>query len=232
MNAQLNSGLSARVASRLTTSLSVTALSLVSAALMLSAAPVMAQSKPAAKAAASAAAPSTAPATAPAAAKLVPTGSDITFTFKQMGVPVDGHFKRFDAQLAFDPKKPETGKVSLAIDLSAATLGDPAFDAELLKPEWFNTKKVPQATFQSTAIKALGGGKFEAAGKLSIKGQVRDVVVPVTLAQAGGTTTATGVVAIKRLDYNIGDGEWKDTSMVANDVQVKFKLAFTGVAPL
>lgn len=226
MHARLTQGLS----SRLATSLSVTALALASAALMLSAAPVMAQSKPAAKPAASA--PATAPAAAPAAAKLVPAGSDITFTFKQMGVPVDGHFKRFDAQLAFDPKKPEAGKVSLAIDLSAATLGDPQFDAELLKPEWFNAKKVPQATFQSTTIKALGGGKFEAAGKLSIKGQVRDVVVPVTLTQAAGTTTATGVVAIKRLDYNIGDGEWKDTSMVANDVQVKFKLAFTGVAPL
>lgn len=230
MHARLTQGLS----SRLATSLSVTALALASAALMLSAAPVMAQSKPAAKPAAStpAAAPATTQAAAPAAAKLVPAGSDITFTFKQMGVPVDGHFKRFDAQLAFDPKKPEAGKVSLAIDLSAATLGDPQFDAELLKPEWFNTKKVPQATFQSTSIKALGGGKFEAAGKLSIKGQVRDVVVPVTLTQAAGTTTATGVVAIKRLDYNIGDGEWKDTSMVANDVQVKFKLAFTGVAPL
>lgn len=222
MQARLTQGLS----SRLATSLSVTALALASAALMLSAAPVMAQSKPAAKPAASA------PAAAPAAAKLVPAGSDISFTFKQMGVPVDGHFKRFDAQLAFDPKKPEAGKVSLAIDLSAATLGDPQFDAELVKPEWFNTKKVPQATFQSTSIKALGGGKFEAAGKLSIKGQVRDVVVPVTLTQAAGTTTAAGVVAIKRLDYNIGDGEWKDTSMVANDVQVKFKLAFTGVAPL
>lgn len=233
MNARLTQGpFSRQGAHRLATSLSVTALALASAALMLSASPVMAQSKPAAKPAASAAATTPAAAAPAAAAKLVPAGSDLTFTFKQMGVAVDGHFKRFDAQLAFDPKKPETGKVTLTIDLTSATLGDPAFDAELLKPEWFNAKKVPQATFQSTAIKALGGGKFEATGKLNIKGQVRDVVVPVALTQAGGTTTATGVVAIKRLDYNIGDGEWKDTSMVANDVQVKFKLAFTGVAPL
>jgi hypothetical protein len=57
-------------------------------------------------------------------------------------------------------------------------------------------------------------------------------VVPVTLTQAGGTTTATGAFAIKRLEFKIGEGEWADTSMVANDVQVKFKLAVTGVAPL
>ena len=162
----------------------------------------------------------------------MPAQSDIAFTFRQMGVPVDGHFKKFDAQLAFDPKNAAAGKVTLSIELGSATLGDAATDAELVKPEWFNVKKVPTATFQSTAIKALGGGKFEATGKLTIKGQVKDVVVPVALAQAGGTTTATGAFAIKRLDFNIGEGEWKDTAMVANDVQVKFKLVITGMAPL
>lgn len=207
---------------RMATHLSITALSVLSAALLL-AAPAMAQTKPAAPPAAAAAA---------AAPKLVPAQSDIAFTFRQMGVPVDGHFKKFDAQLAFDPKNAAAGKVTLSIELGSATLGDAATDAELVKPEWFNVKKVPTATFQSTAIKALGGGKFEATGKLTIKGQVKDVVVPVALAQAGGTTTATGAFAIKRLDFNIGEGEWKDTSMVANDVQVKFKLALTGMAPL
>ena len=67
---------------------------------------------------------------------------------------------------------------------------------------------------------------------LAIKGASQGVVVPVSVTQAGGTTTASGAFAIKRLDFKIGDGEWKDTSMVANEVQVKFKLALTGVAPL
>jgi polyisoprenoid-binding protein YceI len=206
---------------RMATHLSITALSVLSAALLL-ATPAMAQTKPAAAPAAA----------APAAAKLVPAQSDIAFTFRQMGVPVEGHFKKFDAQLAFDPKNAAAGKVSLSIDLGSATIGDAATDAELVKPDWFDAKKVPTATFQSTAIKALGGGKFEVTGKLTIKGKARDAVVPVALTQAGGTTTATGAFGIKRLDFNIGDGEWKDTGIVANDVQVKFKLAFTGMAPL
>ncbi|MFX1680057.1 YceI family protein [Mitsuaria sp. CC2] len=208
---------------RMATHLSITALSVLSAALFL-AAPAMAQTKPAAAPAATAA--------ATAAPKLVPAQSDIAFTFRQMGVPVDGHFKKFDAQLAFDPKNAAAGKVSLSIELASATIGDAATDAELVKPEWFDAKKIPAATFQSTAIKALGGGKFEATGKLTIKGQPKDVVVPFALAQAGGTTTATGAFAMKRLDLKIGEGEWKDTSIVANDVQVKFKLAVTGMGPL
>jgi len=79
---------------------------------------------------------------------------------------------------------------------------------------------------------ALGGGRFEVAGKLAIKGQTKDLAVPVQLTQAGGLTTATGTFGLKRLDFKIGDGDWADTSVVANDVQVKFKLVLQGVPAL
>ncbi|KQV99788.1 YceI family protein [Rhizobacter sp. Root1221] len=170
----------------------------------------------------------------PAAAqqKLVPAQSEIAFTSRQMGVPVDGKFKKFDAQVTFDPKKADASKIAFTVDLGSVSLGASETEAEVVKPEWFDTKAFPQATFQSTTVKAVGGGKFEVAGKLAIKGASKDVVVPVTIAQAGPTTTATGAFTIKRLDYKIGDGDWKDTSMVADAVQIKFKLALTGVAPL
>lgn len=163
---------------------------------------------------------------------LVPAQSELAFTSKQMGVPVDGHFKRFDAHLSFDPRKPETGSVSFNIDLASVTLGDPQFDNELAKPEWFDSRKQAQASFQSKSIKALGANKFEVSGKLTIKGLQRDILVPVSLSQSGALTTAVGAFVLKRLDFKIGDGDWSDTSMVANDVQVKFKLNFNGVAKL
>lgn len=166
------------------------------------------------------------------AAKLVPAQSEIGFVSKQMGVPVEGKFRKFEAQIAFDPKKPEAGSVAFTIDTSSATIGDKETDAEMPKAPWFAVAKFPTASFQSTSIKATGAGKFDVAGKLTIKGVARDVVVPVTLAQAGGTSTAAGSFGIKRNDFKIGEGEWADTSMVANEVTVKFKLALTGVGPL
>jgi len=166
------------------------------------------------------------------AQKVIVAQSEIAFTSKQMGVPVDGKFRKWDAQMAFDPKKPDAGTVSFSVDTASAGFGSPETDAEVPKAVWFNAAAFPKATFQSSAMKALGGGKFEVAGKLAIKGSTRDVVVPVALAQSGGMTTATGAFTIKRLDFKIGDGEWADTSMVANDVQVKFKLTVTGIAPL
>ncbi len=169
---------------------------------------------------------------ADAPAKLVAAQSEVAFITKQMGVPVDGRFKRFDAQVTLDPKKPETGSVSFSIDMASASLGVPETDAEMPKPTWFYVAKFPQATFKSSSIKGLGGGKFEVAGKLDIKGNARQVVVPVTITQAGPNSTATGSFVIKRLEYKIGEDEWADTTVVANDVTVKFKLVLTGLGAL
>jgi len=147
-------------------------------------------------------------------------------------VPVEGKFGSFSAQIALDPKKPETGSVAFRIDTGSARFGSAELDAEVPKPTWLSVARFPQASFQSSAIKAAGPGKFEVAGKLTIKGSVRDLVVPVQVAQAAGNSTASGSFTIKRLDFKVGEAEWADTSMLANDVQVRFKLVLTGIAPL
>jgi polyisoprenoid-binding protein YceI len=168
----------------------------------------------------------------PKAAQLQTAGSDISFTTKQMGVPVEGKFSKFSAQIALDPKAPQSGSVSFAIDTGSARFGSAELDAEVPKATWLNAPKFPQATFQSSSIKAAGPGKFEVSGKLGIKGATQDVVVPVQVTQAGAVSTATGSFTIKRLDFKIGEGEWTDTSLLGNDVVVKFKLVLSGLAPL
>ncbi|MFH0133642.1 YceI family protein [Variovorax sp. VaC1] len=169
----------------------------------------------------------------PAATRLVADKSQVTFVSKQMGVPVEGSFKKFDAQVAFDPKKPEGGSVALQIDTASAGFGVPMSDAELPKQPWFDAAHFPQASFQSSAIRALGDGKFEMTGKLTIKGVARAVTVPVGIVAAGGNyAVATGSFTIQRLDYRVGDGEWTDTSVVANEVLVRFKFTLAGLGPL
>lgn len=170
----------------------------------------------------------------PAAAqqKLLPGQSELAFTAKQMGVPINGYFKKFDAQVSFDAAKLATSRVAFTVDMGSATLGSKEMDSELPGATWFNVAKFPQASFTSTSIKALGAGKFEVAGQLSIKGQAQAVSVPLVMTQSGAVTVASGVLPIKRLAFKIGDGEWADTSMVADDVQVRFKLSLSGVGKL
>ena len=163
---------------------------------------------------------------------LVPAQSAVNFEAKQMGVPLKGHFKKFDAKIAFDAAKPEASKIHFSIDTGSATMGAKETDAELPKADWFNVAKFPQATFDSSAVKALGGGKFQVDGTLTVKGNAQKVSLPVTLTQSGATTTATGTLPLTRLTFKIGDGDWKDTSMVADEVTVQFKLALTGVGKI
>ena len=163
---------------------------------------------------------------------LVPAQSSVNFEAKQMGVPIKGQFKKFDAKINFDVAKPETSKIHFTIDTGSATVNSKESDAELPKAEWFNVVKFPQATFDSSAIKAVGGGKFQVDGTLTIKGNAQKVSLPVTLTQSGATTTASGTLPLKRLTFKIGDGDWKDTSMVADEVTVQFKLALTGVGKI
>ena len=162
--------------------------------------------------------------------KLVPAQSEITFVAKQMGVPLDGKFGKFEAQITLDMKKPEAGKIAFTIDLGSAAVGDAETVKELKKPEWFNVGKFPAATFSSASIKQTGVGKLEVGGILSIKGNAKPLIVPVTLTPgAGGVTFAQGSFSLKRVDFKIGEGDWADVSIVANDVEVRFKLAVTGL---
>lgn len=156
---------------------------------------------------------------------VVPQGSEIAFVTRQMGVPVEGRFTQWKAQMAFDPKAPAAGRVSFHIDTGSARFGAAETDAEVKKAAWFDVAKFPQATFQSSAIRAAGPGRYEVAGQLQIKGQAQDIVVPVTL----DGHSASGSFTIQRLVFRIGDGEWADPSMVANDVQVRFRLQLAGL---
>ncbi len=148
---------------------------------------------------------------------------DIKFISKQMNVPVEGKFKTATGQISFDQNKPQLSKAEFEIDLNSIDLGLPDIETEVKKSAWFNTQQYPKATFVSTNIKALGQNKFEAQGKLTIKGISKDVVAPVLISQkSANSSEASGSLTIKRLDFKIGEGIWSDTETVANEVQIKF----------
>jgi len=151
--------------------------------------------------------------------------STVIATSKQMNVPVDGKFKKFRAQLDFDPAKPAAGSANLTIDTSSYDLGDESYNQQVRGKDWFDTAQFPNATFVSSAIaSADGANRFKVTGKLTIKGKSQNVVVPVTVTQQGASQTFDGLLPIKRTQYDIGTGEWKDTSVVADEVLIKFHI--------
>jgi polyisoprenoid-binding protein YceI len=150
--------------------------------------------------------------------------SSVGATFKQLNVPVDAKFKKFAAAIDFDPAKPAEGRASVEIDVASFDLGEAEYNKEVQKKEWFNAAQFPKATFVTSSIKPAAGGKFDVAGKLTIKGKSTDVSFPLTVKKDGNTQVFDGSLPIKRLTYNIGEGEWKDTGMVADEVTIKFHI--------
>jgi polyisoprenoid-binding protein YceI len=153
-----------------------------------------------------------------------PAKSEIVFVSKQMGVPVAGRFRTFRAELAFDPKQPETGKARIDIDLASIDAGSADADAEVKKKAWFDTARFPQASFVSSAVRGLADGGFEVTGQMTIKGKTRTVAAPFSAKPAGAGRLFEGTFVLKRLDFDIGTGPWSDTDTVANEVQVTFRL--------
>lgn len=150
--------------------------------------------------------------------------SSVSAVFKQMGVAVDSRFTKFSAQIDFDAASPDTSKASVDIDVTSFDLGDPDYNREVLKKEWFHGAQFPKASFVSSKIRSNGPGKLEVSGKLTIKGKTADVIFPMTVKKEGAVQVFEGSLPIKRLAFSIGEGEWKDTSMVADEVVIKFRV--------
>jgi polyisoprenoid-binding protein YceI len=161
-----------------------------------------------------------------AAASIDANRSSLSATFRQMNVPVEGAFKRISGDVVFDVARPQDARAALDIDLASFDLGPGTEDysVETRRKDWFDTTRFPRATFTLAGARALGGDRFEARGKLSLKGRVLDLVANVVRRSESGVQVFEGQLPIRRLAFGIGEGEWRDPSVVADEVVVRFRL--------
>jgi polyisoprenoid-binding protein YceI len=151
--------------------------------------------------------------------------SSVSASFKQMDVPVESKFTRFGAQIDYDAAHPDLATARIDIDTASLDLGAAEYNKEIAKKTWFDSAQFPKATFVSSSIRQAGAGKLSVTGKLTIKGRSANVAFPVSVKADAGKQVFEGQLPIKRLAFNIGEGEWKDTDLVADDVLIKFRIA-------
>ena len=164
-------------------------------------------------------------ATAPAlAAPIEAARSEIKATFKQFNVPVTGNFKKFSGDVQFIPAQPTDTKATLNVDTASYDLDDPEYNKAVAGKDWFNSKVHPKAVFEITGVSGTGNN-LQATGDLTIRGITKPVKFPVKIQTSAGKHIVSGKTQIKRLDFEVGaDGEWGDTSLVADEVVIDFKL--------
>jgi polyisoprenoid-binding protein YceI len=156
------------------------------------------------------------------APNLSSTRSSLTATFKQSGVPVDASFKSFSGRIVYDPASVATASAALEVQTSSLDLGEEPYNAEVRKKSWLDAANYPRATFTSTGIRAAGAGRFDANGKLAIKGKVQTITVPISVKSTSEGVAFDGTFTISRRAWGIGDPSWEE--VLDDAVVVRFHL--------
>lgn len=155
-----------------------------------------------------------------------PAQSRLEFTATLAGGDFDGAFRRFAAGIEFDPADLEGSRFRVEIDTASADTGDADRDLALKGADFFAVERWPGARFSADRFVALGNGRFEALGRLTIRDTSREVRLPFSFkAVAGGTRAVlAGGTTIRRLDFGVGQGEWQDTQWLGDEVRIRFTL--------
>lgn len=156
--------------------------------------------------------------------QLIKQNSQINFSYQQMGVSMTGHFADFSAKIYYDPEQLDKTQASFSIPLSSIRTGVEEADAELPNKLWFDSAHFPNATLQLNKLQLNNQGVLSAEAILSIKGHSQKINIALKQVQQGKNIRLSGQLPIKRLDFAIGDGMWRDVSVVANQVTISFNL--------
>ena len=167
-------------------------------------------------------------ASAPAPAWTVDkAGSSVRFSSTMNGQAFSGAFRRWDAQIRFDPADLAGSSVTANIDVASAATGDADRDQALPTPTFFSAAKFPRAVFSAAQFKSLGGGHYLAIGQLAMRGVAKPLTLPFTLAITGARATMTASLALNRLAFGVGQDEWKSTDVLPANVTVVIAIAAT-----
>jgi polyisoprenoid-binding protein YceI len=139
------------------------------------------------------------------------------------GAEVRAVLKTFSAAIAFAPDALGTSKCDVLIDVASIDSQDLQRDAALRGPDLLDTAHFPTAHFVSRSF-GLSERGFSAFGSLTLHGITKDLAVLFSFSNTEDGPALEGKVRIKRLDFRVGQGEWKSFQDLADSVTIKFKL--------
>lgn len=156
-----------------------------------------------------------------------PAKSSLEFSFVQAGAQNKGKFTKFPVALDASADGATATRLDVTVEMTTFDTDDKERNDTLRGPDLFDVAKFPQAHFIATQITKTATG-FDAVGKLTLRGVTRDQHVAFTLRttkeQGHSVAYLAGKATVHRLDFGVGQGEWKSTEWVGNDVTVSYSV--------
>jgi cytochrome b561 len=155
-----------------------------------------------------------------------PQASRAEFSATVDNVAFTGTFTGMTGTILFDPGNLPGSRADVTVRIDTVQSGSAERDSSMVQPAWFDAESFPESRFVSTAFESLGGNRYVAHGRLTIRDVTLPVDLPFTLdisTDSGGNKIANmqGTFDLQRLDYGVGQGDWAGTGMVANPVNVR-----------
>ncbi len=150
--------------------------------------------------------------------------SSVSAVGQQLGVPITGKFKKIKGDVVFNSAQLAQSKARIDIDVSSYDMGLAEYNQNVIGKDWFNAVQFPKASFVSKSIKAAGTNAYTISGQFTLKGRVQNMTFPVTLKMVGKDQVFDGTFTVRRTAFNVGSGEWIDTSVVADPVAINFHI--------
>ena len=151
----------------------------------------------------------------------------LEFEFVQAGAATRGRFGQFAADIDFTPGAAPSGRFDVRIAVSSIDTQDKERNGQLLTAGLFDVARFAEARYVATRFSANAGG-YIAYGQLSLRGVTREVPLQFTYtptsADGKSGPVLAGSATLKRLDFGVGEGEWKSTEWIADEVRVLFSL--------
>jgi polyisoprenoid-binding protein YceI len=151
------------------------------------------------------------------------TQSRLEFTGVQAGAEFKGVFHKFTAAVDFAPDALASSHFDVQIELGSEDSSDKDRDQTIKGPDIFDVAHNPTAHYVTKSITKTAAG-YTAVGSLTLHGVTRDVPIDFTFSQAAGGAKLEGGAKLKRLDFGVGQGDWKSTEWIADAVKVNFSL--------
>ena len=149
--------------------------------------------------------------------------SHLEFTGVQAGADFKGVFHKFTATVDFSADALATSHIDVQIDMSSEDSMDKDRDQTIKGSDVFDVAHNPTAHYVTKSITKTAGG-YSAVGSLTLRGVTKEVPIDFQFTQAGSGAKLEGSAKLKRLDFGVGQGEWKSTTMVNDAVKVGFSL--------
>ncbi|HEY2782147.1 MAG TPA: YceI family protein [Steroidobacteraceae bacterium] len=149
--------------------------------------------------------------------------SRLEFVGVQAGADFKGAFHKFTASVDFAPDALASSRIDVQIDMNSVDSLDKDRDTTMRGKDVFDVAHNPTAHYVTKTITKTPAG-FAAVGALTLRGVTKDVPIDFQFAQAGGGAKLTGSAKLNRLDFGVGQGDWKSTETVGDAVKINFAL--------